>query len=254
MSLKYTNDSSHPSARFEAFVDSDWAGCVDSRKSRTGIAVQYAGDLICWLSKLQATVSDSSCEAEYIAAAHASKQIQWLRMVAREWLIDLHSSPTPFFLSHKPLEATTLHIDNTGAIEMILADGPTRRSKHIDIKHHSINERARLGIIEPTKIHTSQQKADIFTKGLARTKFLHNLSLIRAPPDNNSVTPLSGRDDALGARLAPRAAHGNTLLPPPLAAALPRPHRFFPAELRGGVAAQERNNNSAGQMRVQFAS
>ena len=254
MSLTYTNDCSHPSATFEAFVDSDWAGCVDSRKSRTGIAVQYAGDLICWLSKLQATVSDSSCEAEYIAAAHASKQIQWLRMMAREWLIDLHSSPTPFFLSHKPLEATTLHIDNTGAIAMILADGPTRRSKHIDIKHHSINERARLGIIAPTKIHTSQQKADLFTKCLNRTKFLHNLSLIRAPPDNNSVTPLSGRDDALGARLAPRAAHGNTLLPPPLAAALPRPHRFFPAELRGCVAAQERNNNSAGQMRVQFAS
>lgn len=40
ISLTYTNDSSHPSATFQDFLDSDWTGCVDSCKSRTGIAVQ----------------------------------------------------------------------------------------------------------------------------------------------------------------------------------------------------------------------
>lgn len=93
--------------------------------------------------------------------------------------IDFHSTPTPLFIFHKPLEATIHHLDNSGAITMILADGLTRRSKHIDIKHHSLNDRAHLGIAFCLKMQISQQKADVFTKCLSRVTFLHNLTLIR---------------------------------------------------------------------------
>lgn len=79
-------------------------------------------------------------------------------MMAHEWRIDLLSSPSPFFLPHKPLEATNLYIDSSEAIANILADDPTRRSKHIDIKHHAFNERTRLGIIASAKMHNFHQK------------------------------------------------------------------------------------------------
>lgn len=207
MGVCYTSNAEHPSARFEAYVDSDWAGCLDSRRSRTGTAVQYAGDLIHWSSKMQATVSDSSAEAEYVAAATASKQVQWLRMLAAEWRIHLHTAPTPFFMTDHPLEPTRLHIDNSGAISMIQANGPTRRSKHVDIKHHAVNERARLGIIVPTKVHTTQQKADFLTKCLHRVKFEHNLALIRHPAETCLFAPESSRGVTAQDRIFDSVAH-----------------------------------------------
>jgi len=138
-------------------------------------------------------VSDSSAEAEYVAAATASKQVQWLRMLAAEWRINLHRTPTPFYITDHPLEPTRLHIDNSGAICMIQANGPTRRSKHIDIKHHAVNERTRRGVIVPTKVHTTQQKADFLTKCLSRAKFEHNLALIRRPSSSCPFAPESSR-------------------------------------------------------------
>ena len=52
-----------------AFTDADWAGCVDDRKSTSGAAFFLGGCLVSWSSKKQSSVSLSTAEAEYIAAA-----------------------------------------------------------------------------------------------------------------------------------------------------------------------------------------
>ena len=128
-------------------------------------------------------------------------------MLAAEWSIELHAEPTPFFLTDHPLEPTRLHIDNSGAICMIQANGPTRRSKHIDIKHHAVNERARRGVIVPTKVHATQQKADFFTKCLSRVKFEHNIALIRRPAAACLFAPESSRGVTAQGRIFDSAAH-----------------------------------------------
>ena len=46
------------------FVDSDFAGDVDARKSTTGFVFLLAGGPIAWKSARQATVSTSTAEAE----------------------------------------------------------------------------------------------------------------------------------------------------------------------------------------------
>jgi hypothetical protein len=53
--------------------------------------------------------------------------------VSKEWKITLDTNLTS-------LHTINLHIDNSGAITMSTANGPTRRSKHIGIQHHFINE------------------------------------------------------------------------------------------------------------------
>ena len=56
------------------YVDSDFAGCEDSRKSTTGWIFTLAGGPISWSSRRQQTVVQSTIDAEYIAASEAAKK------------------------------------------------------------------------------------------------------------------------------------------------------------------------------------
>jgi hypothetical protein len=54
------------------FSDADWAGNVDDRHSTCGFAIFLGSNLITWCARKQATVSQSSTEAEYKALANAT--------------------------------------------------------------------------------------------------------------------------------------------------------------------------------------
>nr|GEX87309.1 hypothetical protein [Tanacetum cinerariifolium] len=62
-----------------AFVDADYAGGQDTRRSTSG-SVQFLGErLISWSSKRQKSSAISSMEAEYIALSGCCAQILWMR-------------------------------------------------------------------------------------------------------------------------------------------------------------------------------
>jgi len=53
-----------------AYTDAHWAGNIDDRKSTSGNAFFLGDCLVSWLSKKQSSISLSTTEAEYIAAAN----------------------------------------------------------------------------------------------------------------------------------------------------------------------------------------
>ena len=68
----------------EGFSDSDWAGCLDTRRSHTGWLVRAGGSLVAWYSKRQDCISQSTTEAEYVAAAAAANEVVWWKRLCED--------------------------------------------------------------------------------------------------------------------------------------------------------------------------
>ncbi|KAD2393347.1 hypothetical protein E3N88_40324 [Mikania micrantha] len=149
------------------FSDSDYAGCSLTRKSTSGGCQFFAGCLVSWQSKKQASVSNSTAEAEYIAAAHCTAQILWLQYQLLDFGITELKTP--------------LLIDNEAAKNIIKNPVYHSKTKHIEIRHHFIRDSFEKGLIVPEHVSTSDQIADIFTKPLDSStfsKFVAKLGMI----------------------------------------------------------------------------
>lgn len=140
-----------------AFSDSDFAGDQETRKSTTGYVIMFCGGPVSWSSRKQPIVSLSSTEAEYIAAADCVKEILYLKTFVEE------------LTSEKVI--ANLGVDNQSAISLIKNGQFNKRSKHIDVRYHFINERVSEGVVNLNYCKTGDQIADIFTKPLNVTKF-----------------------------------------------------------------------------------
>ena len=60
------------------FVDVDWVGDLDQRRSTSGYVFNLFGGAVSWISKKQSVVALSTTETEYMVATHASKEAVWL--------------------------------------------------------------------------------------------------------------------------------------------------------------------------------
>jgi transposase InsO family protein len=145
--------------QLQAYSDADWAGCPDTRKSTTGWCMFLGNAAISWKCKKQDSVSKSSTEAEYRAMSAACSEIVWLRGLLTE-------------LGFSQGQPTSLHADNTSAIQIAANPVYHERTKHIEVDCHSIREAYDRRIINLPHVSTSDQTADIFTKSLTRQR--HN--------------------------------------------------------------------------------
>ncbi|MCO5588628.1 hypothetical protein L7F22_042585 [Adiantum nelumboides] len=68
----------------KGYVDSDYASCVDNRKSTIGWIYTFAGSAISWSSVLQDCTSISTTEAEYVALSEACKEAIWLACLVKD--------------------------------------------------------------------------------------------------------------------------------------------------------------------------
>lgn len=140
------------------YCDADYAGDHDTRRSTTGYVFKLGSGTISWCSKRQPTVSLSTTEAEYRAAAMAAQE--------STWLIQLMNN------LHQPVDyVVPLYCDNQSAI--CLAENPIfhARTKHVEVHYHFIREKVLREEIEMRQIKTDDQVADLFTKSLSTGKF-----------------------------------------------------------------------------------
>lgn len=160
--LTYTKSSED----VKGYVDADWAGNPDNRKSCTGLVFIFAGAAVSWESKKQTSVALSSTEAEYMALSQASKEAVYLRNLVIELGITLHNN------------SIVLFNDNVGAQQ--LAKNPVHhpRTKHIDIRYHFVRELIEEGVITTNYLCTGDMIADIFTKNVTKAKHIRFTSMM----------------------------------------------------------------------------
>ena len=60
------------------YTNSEFASCVDSRKSTTKYSFKFGNGEISWKSKLLECTATSMTEAEYIVASNAAEEALWL--------------------------------------------------------------------------------------------------------------------------------------------------------------------------------
>lgn len=138
-------DSAEP---LTGYVDADWASDAEDRKSISGFAFFVFGQLVSWSSKKQTHVATSSSEAEYVALSSAVSEAVWLSGILDD--LKLRSSSTP----------TTIYEDNQGCIGMA-KNCESKRSKHIDVKHHFIRDHIFNGSVRVEYVRTEEQVADL---------------------------------------------------------------------------------------------
>ena len=139
------------------YVDSDFAGDLDKRKSTTDYVFTLAGGAVSWLSKLQTVVALSTTEAEYMAATQACKETIWIQRLIEE-------------LGHKQ-QKISVYCDSQSALHIARNPAFHSRTKHIGVQYHFVREVVEEGSVDMQKIHTKDNLADAMTKPINAEKF-----------------------------------------------------------------------------------
>src|SRR6266481_3249583 len=150
------------------WADADFAGCLDTRRSTSGFVFLLGSGAISWSSKRQATVSTSTCKAEYIASYHATKEALWLQKLVT-------------LLGH-PQGTTKIWNDNASSIIFTKDPSFHAHTKHIDVQYHFVHERVQSCEVIFQYLPTVDMPVDMLTKVLAcpkHTKFLLMFGLRR---------------------------------------------------------------------------
>uniref|UniRef100_A0A453GGW6 Retrovirus-related Pol polyprotein from transposon TNT 1-94 n=1 Tax=Aegilops tauschii subsp. strangulata TaxID=200361 RepID=A0A453GGW6_AEGTS len=103
----------------DAPFDSDLGGCIDTRRSTTGLMFFFESNLVSWQSKKQIIVTLYSCEAEYVAATTAACQGVWQARLLNEIKVEA-------------VRKVVLNMDNKSAMSLCKNPVFHKRSKHIE--------------------------------------------------------------------------------------------------------------------------
>ena len=141
------------------YVDADWAGDIETRRSMSGYAALMSGSLVAWGARQQEVVALSSAESEYISLCAGTKETIWLRsLIGGLGVVPNMDTPT------------TIMVDNQAAIALAHNAAVNRRNKHIHVRFHFTRDAIHDGQVRLKYCPTDEMIADMFTKPLGRVK------------------------------------------------------------------------------------
>lgn len=146
------------------YVDSDFAGDLDKRRSLSGYFFLLGKNLLSWKATLQSVVALSTTEAELIALTEAVKEGIWLKGLLQD-----------FGLQQPKVK---IYCNNQSTIFLTKNPQFNSRTKNIVIKYHFIREQIERGEVEVMKVHTTDNATDILMKPLSQTKVQRCLDLV----------------------------------------------------------------------------
>ena len=149
---------------------------------------------IMWGAALQSVQSHSSTEAEFISADTGARNLTWISSLADELQIPMKKQSTTLIIDNKPStkyhegeiiinQANELHllVDNKGAYDIPNSYGPSKRTKHMEVRHYYLQHQINNKIIRITLVPTTEQLADFPTKRVGRKLFKDAMTNIGFP-------------------------------------------------------------------------
>ena len=130
-------------------------------RSQTGYYIsigRHSAPICCYTSAQNSCVSQSSMEAEYVALSELGKKIIHFRRILEE-------------LGFAQSQPTVIYEDNKSAIKLATNIQVTRKSRHINIRHHYIRDIIASHEVQIVHLPSDQMVSDMLTKPLGPIKF-----------------------------------------------------------------------------------
>ena len=146
----------------------------------------FAGASVYYKTCPRPTVAQSSTEAKFVNMADAGKAALYIRWILEELRI-FQTKPTPILA------------DNTGAIHLANAQKPTRRTRHVELKHMVILQWTDDEFIRYKETKSESNYSDSLSKPTERTKFNQHCDIFmgRRKPAYAALTSIIPHDTVL---------------------------------------------------------
>ena len=153
--------------RFWGYCDSDFAGCVDTRRSTSGFCLYGDGNLLASYAGIQASVALSTCQAEWAALVAIITMILWFLNLFGE-------------LGFEVELPVLILCDSQSCIAIAKGAAQNfKRVKHFDIKELFLKEIIKKGDIDVVYVKSKDNVADLLTKFLPKATFVNLRDFIR---------------------------------------------------------------------------
>ena len=158
--LRYLRGTQHlgltfprnPITSVTGYSDASWADDPVTRRTSFGHIILLNNTPVVWSSSVAKAYFGSTCEAEYVSASAAARELLGVSNLLTELL-------------HQSLPLHLL-VDNQSTILIAKGEASVRPVRHLELRVHHIRELAESGKINITYVPTDSQLADITTKAL----------------------------------------------------------------------------------------
>ena len=157
---------------WKVFTDSDWAGCLRTRRSTSGGVAMLGKHCIKVWSSTQGALALSSAEAEFYSMVEGVLRVKGLANIGRE--IGLEGGSKEIQVDVKEVEVGT---DSSAAKGFVSKRG-VGKMRHMEVKWLWLQEEVQKRRVVVKKVRGGDNPADVVTKYLTRKEVMERLGRV----------------------------------------------------------------------------